>query len=224
MSLKLALLASGSGTNVQSIIDKARAGILDASIGVVFCNRPGARVMERAKSAGIPCEALDHREYPDRAAFDRAVLEILSGYGCQAAALAGYMRIVTPAFIEFFGGRVLNIHPALLPSFPGVHGALDALDYGCRITGPTVHFVEQCMDSGPIIIQAAVPLNVEEDLEALRERIQIMERRIYPQALQWLAKDRLTIEGRRVFLAPGGGKRAPVNGDWLVWPPLEEGF
>lgn len=224
MSLKLAILASGEGTNAQAIMDKARDGSLDAEIRLIFSNRPGAGVIARAKQAHIPAIALDHQQYPSRTAYDLALVEILREADCEIIVLAGYMRILSKAFLDAFEGHVLNIHPALLPSFPGTHGAQDALDYGVKLSGASVHFVEEHMDSGPLIIQAAVPVKIEEDVEALKQRIHALEHRIYPQALQWLAEGRISISGHRVALAPAGKNRIFPDGDWLVWPPLEEGF
>ena len=183
MALKIAILASGSGTNAQSMIDKAAQGVLDIDIRLIAGNRPGAKVFERAEKAGIP-------------------------HVC----------------IQAFPGRVINIHPAILPSFPGAHGGPDAQAYGVKITGCTVHFVEELVDSGPVIIQAAVPANAGEELDDLMNRIHPLEHRIYPQALQWLAEGRLRVEGRQVFLAPADRKTVTPDGPWLVWPPLEEGF
>lgn len=224
MPLKIAILASGSGTNAQAMLDKAAAGVLDVDIRLIVSNRPGAGVLERARKAGVPCAVLDHTAYPDRKAHEAAVVETLKGCGADYIVLAGYMRLLTPMFLEPFAGRVLNIHPALLPSFPGTHGGADALAYGVKLTGCSVHFVEEEMDAGPLIIQAAVPVNAGEPLDALMPRIHQMEHRIYPQALQWLAEGRIRREGRQVFLAPGSTKPLRPDGDWFVWPPLEEGF
>ena len=226
MTLRLAVLASGSGTNFQSMLDAVARGVLDADIRLVVCNRPGAKVIDRARGAGIPVAVLDHTLWPDRASFDAAVVEAIRKAGADTVALAGYMRMVTPVFLEAFPGRVLNIHPALLPSFPGVHGALDARNWGVRITGCTVHFVDEIMDHGEVIIQAAVPSTADEPQETLEARIHAQEHRIYPQALQWLAEERLqrAPDGRNFLLRPGSHARAVPTPDTLVWPPLEEGF
>ena len=150
--------------------------------------------------------------------------EELLAAGVEYVVLAGYMRLLTSTFLQAFPGRVINIHPAILPSFPGAHGGPDAQAYGVKITGCTVHFVEELVDSGPVIIQAAVPANAGEELDDLMNRIHPLEHRIYPQALQWLAEGRLRVEGRQVFLAPADRKTVTPDGPWLVWPPLEEGF
>ena len=224
MPLKIAILASGSGTNAQAMIDKAAQGVLDVTIALIVCNRPGAGVVARAQKAGIPCLELDHTTFADRESFDARMVEALRQAGTELVVLAGYMRLLTPMFLEAFAGRVINIHPALLPSFPGVHGGADAMNYGVKVSGCTVHFVEEKVDSGPVLIQAAVPVNAGESVDDLMNRIHVMEHRIYPQAVQWLAQGRIDVQGRQVHLRPGADKRAPHDGDWLVWPPLEQGF
>lgn len=224
MPLNIAILASGSGSNAQAIIDKAAAGVLDVNVCCIICNRPGAGVIERAARAGIACVVLDHKAYPDRESYDRAVVQHLQKYDAGLVVLAGYMRLLSPVFLDAFSGRVINIHPALLPSFPGVHGGADALEYGVRISGCTVHFVEEKMDGGPVIIQAAVPVNPGEDVDDLMQRIHAMEHRIYPQAIQWLAQNRISVWGREVHVAPGSAAATVPDGQWLVYPPLEEGF
>ncbi|MBQ3059502.1 MAG: phosphoribosylglycinamide formyltransferase [Desulfovibrio sp.] len=224
MSLKIAILASGSGTNAQAMMDKAAAGLLDVDIRLVCSNRPDAGVLDRARKAGLPHLALDHTLFAHRTDFDRKLENVLQGCGVEYVVLAGYMRLLSADFLQAFPGRVVNIHPAILPSFPGVHGGPDAQAYGVKLTGCTVHFVEEEMDSGPVIIQAAVPVNAGEELEELMSRIHTMEHRIYPQALQWLAQGRIHVDGRQVHLAPSARPAVTPDGPWLVWPPLEEGF
>lgn len=224
MPLNIAILASGGGSNAQAIIDKAAAGVLDVNVCCIICNRPGAGVIQRAAKAGIACVVLDHKAYPDRESYDSAVVQHLQEHGAELVVLAGYMRLLSPAFLDAFSGRVINIHPALLPSFPGVHGGADALEYGVRISGCTVHFVEEKMDGGPVIIQAAVPVNPGEDLDDLMQRIHAMEHRIYPQAIQWFAQNRISVWGREVHVAPGSAAAIAPDGQWLIYPPLEEGF
>lgn len=224
MPLKIAILASGNGTNAQAFIDKARTGQLDVDIRLIAGNRPGAGVFARAQAAGIPTCALDHKAFPDRVSFDREMVTRIRESGAELVVLAGYMRLLSQEFLSAFSGRVINIHPALLPSFPGVHGGADALAYGVKLSGCTVHFVEEAVDSGPVIIQAAVPVNAGEDEDSLMQRIHVMEHRIYPQALQWLAEERISVNGRQVYLAPSHKPRVKPDGQWLVWPPLEEGF
>lgn len=224
MALKIAILASGSGTNAQSMFDKIRAGLLDVEVRLVISNRPKARVLERARQAGIPVLELDHKAYPDRETFDSVLAEAIRRSGAELIVLAGYMRLLTPGFLEAFTGRVVNIHPALLPSFPGVHGAADARAWGVKLSGCTVHFVDEEVDHGSVIIQAAVPVFAGETAEELQQRIHAMEYRIYPQALQWFAEGRIRVEGRDVYVLPGRRPRLAPDRDWLVWPPLEEGF
>ncbi|HJD97069.1 phosphoribosylglycinamide formyltransferase [Mailhella massiliensis] len=224
MTLKLGILASGSGTNAQAIIDAAKAGRLDADIRIVISNRPGAKVLERAEKSGIPSLCLDHKTFPDRESFDARMVEALLSAGVDTVALAGYMRLVTPVFLDAFPNRVLNIHPAVLPAFPGTHGARDAWIYGAKFSGCTVHVVDPVMDGGPVIVQATLPIRQEEDDEALLNRIHVFEHRIYVQALEWLAEGRLHLDGRRMLLAPAGKALAPQPELALIWPPLEEGF
>ncbi len=226
MPLNLAVLISGSGSNLQSIIDRVASGVLEADIRLVASNRPEAYGLERARKAGIPTVVLPHGDYPSREDFDRALIAAIRDHGADAVAMAGFMRMVTPKFLQSFPGRVLNIHPALLPSFPGTHGQRDAAEYGVRIAGCSVHFVDEGMDSGPIVIQAAVPALPTDNGETLGARILTMEHRIYPQALQWLSEGRLSAQGRKVFLAPAAHPKAFVGDpcEFLVFPPLEEGF
>lgn len=224
MPLKLAIFASGSGTNAQAIIDKIRRGVLDASVELVFTDRPGAKVIERALAANIATVELDPRDYESREDFDLKALEFVRAHECDALALAGYMRILSAKFLEEFGKPALNVHPALLPSFKGAGGVADAVDYGVKISGCSVHFVNEKLDSGPLIIQAAAPTLQNDDVASLRERIQTLEHRIYPQALQWLARGRLRVEGAKTILKPAPNPLAPTPVNALIWPPLEEGF
>ncbi len=231
MPLSLAVLVSGSGSNLQSLIDKIEAGLVDGEIKLVLSNNPDAYGLIRAQNHGIPTAVIQHTDHPNREAFDAAMLDAVADAGAESGAvvLAGFMRLLSPVFVNAFAGRLLNIHPALLPSFPGVHGQSDAADYGVKLSGCTVHFVDEKMDHGPVVIQAAVPALADDDGNTLGERILALEHRIYPQAVQWLAAGRLTIEGRRVSLAPPTeGAAAPADmsetGPCLVNPPLERGF
>lgn len=224
MTLQLAVVASGNGTNAQAMFDAIRRNVLDARVRLVLCNRPGAGVLQRAAAAGVPSLCLDHTAWPDRASFDAAMVDAIRNAGADTVALAGYMRILTPGFLHAFPGRILNIHPALLPSFPGVHGGEDAQAWGVKITGCTVHFVDEAVDHGAVIVQAAVPANPGEALDDLMQRIHALEHRIYPQALQWLASGRIRVENRQVHVLPAGIPTVQPDGPCLVWPPLEQGF
>ena len=198
--LSLGVLISGSGSNLQSIIDRIEAGALDARIAVVISNNPSAFGIERAKKHGIPCRIVDHRNFAAREDFDRALIEILHEKKADLIVLAGFMRVLTTTFLRAFPQKIMNIHPALLPAFPGTHGQQRAFDFGVKISGCTVHFVDDGVDTGPIIIQAAVPVRENDSAETLAARILREEHRIYPQAIQWYAEGRLSIEGRTVLL------------------------
>lgn len=196
--LNLAVLVSGGGTNLQAIIDSIEAGTLNARISVVICSRGDAFAIERAKERGIPTEVVTKKEYPDKAAFDRRLAEILNTHGVELIALAGFMRILTPDFIRAFHGRIMNIHPSLLPAFPGLNVQKKAIEYGARFSGATVHFVDEGVDTGPIIIQAVVPILPGDTPEVLSERILKEEHRIYPEAISLFAHGRLEVRGRSV--------------------------
>ncbi|WP_242396249.1 phosphoribosylglycinamide formyltransferase [Anaeromyxobacter oryzisoli] len=222
--IRLGVLASGSGTNLQALLDATAAGRLDAKVAVVVSNVPGAGALERARRAGVATEVLPSKGVADRAAYDRAVVETLRRHEVELVCLAGYMRIVTPAFLGAFGPsassrgcpRVVNVHPALLPAFPGMHAARQALTYGARVAGCTVHFVDEGTDTGPIIAQAAVPVLPGDDEAALQARIQVEEHRLYPQAVQWIAQGRLALEGRVVRVDGVAAAGAPLEN-----PPVE---
>ncbi len=202
MSLSLAVLVSGSGSNLQSIIDYIQAGYMDARIDLVLSNKSDAYGLERAGNHGLPTRVVSPSGFSTREEYDGELIRVIRGHGAQAIALAGFMRLLTPRFIQAFKHRILNIHPALLPSFPGLSAQKQAVDYGVRLSGCTVHFVDEKMDHGPIIIQAAVPCLPGEDTDSLKERILALEHRIYPQALQWMAQDRLEVRRGQVFLNP----------------------
>lgn len=200
MALKLALLASGRGTNAATIVRHVKAGTLDAEVVLVLCNNPEAQVLNTMAEEGIPTWCRNHKEFPDRGTFDKAMLEAIRRADADTVALCGYMRLLSAEFINAFAGRILNIHPAILPSFPGTQGGRDAYEYGVRFTGCTVHFVVEEMDAGAIIIQGVTPVLSTETDEDFMPRIHAMEHRIFPQALQWLAEGRLAFDGRRVVL------------------------
>ncbi|XPV76713.1 MAG: phosphoribosylglycinamide formyltransferase [Desulfovibrio sp.] len=228
MAMPIAILLSGGGSNLQAFIDCIEQGKLDAEIKVVISNKADANGLARAKEYGIPCEVVSHNDYPTREDFDARLVEIIRGTGIDAdtgcVVLAGFMRILTDVFVGAFSGRIINIHPALLPSFTGADGQGDADTYGVKLAGCSVHFVTLEMDSGPIIIQGAVPAYPTDDRDALAKRILAVEHRIFPQAVQWFAHDRLSLMGRKVYLEPIGLELAPPTQGVLVNPPLEEGF
>ena len=204
--LKIGVLGSGSGSNMQSIVDEIEAGRLDAEVRVVLADVPDAKMLDRAKRHGIPCQYLDCAPWKTKLegqAEDRCI-EILRGAGVDTVVLAGFMRIVKPGLLAAFPNRVLNIHPALLPAFPGVHSWTQALDYGCKVAGVTVHFVDGGTDTGPIIVQKAVPVLEDDTPETLHARIQVEEHKAFPEALALLAAGRLSVEGRRVRIDPAG--------------------
>ena len=202
--LKLAILGSGSGSNMQSITDAIDAGTLNAEIAVVFSDNADAFILERARKRGIEAVHLDCSPWKTKLegpAEDRCI-ELMRSRGVDTVVLAGFMRIVKSKLLAAYPGRVLNIHPALLPAFPGVESWKQALDYGCKTAGVTVHFVDAGTDSGPIIVQRSVPVLEDDTPETLHARIQVEEHKAYPEALRLLAAERLSIEGRRVRIAP----------------------
>lgn len=208
-TLKLGILVSGSGTNLQAILDAIADHSLDAEIRLVVSNLPNVRALDRARDAGVPHRVLSHRDYASRDAFDQALVDTLRASGVEWVALAGFMRVLTPRFLAAFERRVVNIHPALLPAFPGVHAQKQALDYGVKVAGCTVHFVDEGVDTGPIIAQRAVEVRDDDDASTLGARILEQEHAIYVEVLRWLAAD-------RVKVVPGeSGARARV----VVTPP-----
>ena len=198
----MGVLASGRGSNLQAIIDAIKAGTLAAKIAVVLSNKQDAQALERARRHGLTGVFLDPKPFagqPDsREAYDRAILDILKKYDVELIALAGYMKIVTPVLIGAYPNRIMNIHPALLPAFPGLEVQKQAIEWGVKIAGCTVHFVTEGVDEGPIIIQAAVPVLEGDSADTLAVRILAEEHRIYPRAIQLYAEGRLRVEGRRV--------------------------
>ncbi len=226
MTLSVGVLISGGGSNLQSLIDRIEAGVLDARISTVISNVPGVKGLERAVKHGIFSQVLSHRDYRVRRDYDLALVRSLKQADVEAVILAGFMRVVGPDLLAAFPQRVLNIHPALLPAFPGLHAQHQAAEHGVRISGCTVHFVDEQVDHGPIIIQAAIPAQAEDDADSLGARILALEHRIYPQAVQWLAQDRLEIQNRRVVLRPANALPADPAGlpSCLIHPMLEKGF
>ena len=202
MGLVLGVLASGSGSNLQAILDESAAGRLDARVAVVVSDNPAARALDRAREAGVAAEVVDFGASPSREAHDAKIVDALRRHGVDTVALAGYMRLVSPVILRAFPERVVNIHPALLPSFPGLHAHSHVLAHGAKFSGCTVHFVDEGVDTGPIIIQAVVPVRDDDTPDTLAARVLREEHRIYPQALEYLAEGRVRIEGHRVRIVP----------------------
>jgi phosphoribosylglycinamide formyltransferase 1 len=200
--LRVGVLASGNGSNLQALIDQSTKGTLPACIACVISNNASAFALERARRHGIPAIHLDHRLFSGREEFDKALVASLSEHGVELVALAGFMRIISPVLIDAFPNAIMNIHPALLPSFPGLHPQRQALVHGVKIAGCTVHFVDAGTDTGPIICQSAVPVEEGDSEESLAARIQVEEHRLYPLAVRLFAEGRLTVDGRRVIVNP----------------------
>ncbi len=213
--LRLGVLASGGGTNLQSIIDQCQAGQIDAEIALVLCNNPDAGALQRAAKADLPQLCINHRDFAKRQDFDQAVVAALQEAGVELVVLAGFMRIISDDFLAAFPQRVINIHPALLPAFPGLNVQQQAIDYGARFSGCTVHFVDSGVDTGPIICQAVVPILPNDDAQTLAARILEQEHKIYPQAIQLIAEDRVRIVGRKVEISATSDNTAV-----LINPPL----
>jgi phosphoribosylglycinamide formyltransferase-1 len=206
--ITIGVLVSGSGTNLQAILDAVAAGKLDARVAVVVSNVPGAKALDRARAAGVEAVVADHREHADRRAYDAVLVDLLRARGVDVVVLAGFMRLLTDVLLEAFPLRVVNVHPALLPAFPGVHAQRQALEYGVRVSGCTVHLVDRGTDTGPIIAQAAVPVLPGDDEEALRLRILEQEHELLPRVLQWMADGRVMVQPPA---SPGGRVRVYVR-------------
>lgn len=216
--IQLGVLVSGGGTNLQSIIDSIEGGTLDASIRVVISNVPGVRSLERAQKHHIPAVVVDHERFATREDFDREIVAVLKAHNVELVVMAGFMRILTPVLLRAFPQKILNIHPALLPSFQGLHVQEKAFDYGVKFSGCTVHFVDEGVDTGPIIIQAVVAVYDDDTAETLQQRILKEEHRIYPQAIQLYAEERLEVTGRKVRVKdPRPREATPLHN-----PPLEK--
>ncbi len=194
----LGVLCSGRGTDLQSIMDAISDGKLDAEIAVVLTDKPDVMALERAEKAGIKNICVNRKEYETREAFEKVLVKNLQEAGVTLVVLAGFMRILSPYFVHAYSGRIMNIHPALLPSFGGAHAHRDVLAYGVKVSGCTVHFVDEGMDSGPIILQATVPVLDDDTEESLGARVLEQEHIIYPKAIQLYVEGRLEVEGRHV--------------------------
>jgi len=210
--LALGVLASGRGSNLQALLDACETGGFPARVRLVVSDVATAHALERARRRGVEARHVDPKGFPSREAFDRAVMEILREAGVDLVCLAGFMRLLGKAFVAAWPHRIMNIHPALLPAFPGLHVQRKAVEYGVKISGCTVHFVDEGTDTGPIIVQAAVPVLDDDTEESLAARILREEHRIYPQAIRLFAEGRLEVRGRRVMVrGAAGGAAAPAG-------------
>ncbi len=199
--MKIAVLVSGSGTNLQTLIEQLHqdetSGI---DIAVVLSDRRKAYALTRAKRVGIPTHVVRTQDYENRLDFDAEISRVIEQYAVELIVLAGFMKLFQPPFVQKYRNRIINVHPTLLPAFPGAHPVADTLAYGVKIAGITVHFVDEDVDSGPIIAQSTVPVLDTDDEESLHNRIQVEEHKLYPQVIKWYAQGKLKIEGRKVIV------------------------
>ncbi|GFN33281.1 phosphoribosylglycinamide formyltransferase [Paenibacillus xylaniclasticus] len=198
--LRVAVFASGQGTNFQALADAVRDQKLDVTIELLVCDRPSAPVVERAKLAGVDAFVFKPKDYPSREAYETEIAAELERRGIELIVLAGYMRILTPVLVDAYYGRMINIHPSLLPAFPGVNGIGQALEYGVKVTGVTVHFVDGGLDSGPIIAQRVVEVGPDDTESSLAERIHAAEQALLPWVVQQIAHGLVQLDGRRVTI------------------------
>jgi phosphoribosylglycinamide formyltransferase 1 len=206
---RITVFASGFGSNLQAIIDYGKSNDLNGDIALVLSNKKDARALDRARENGIKAVFINPSEYNDRRQYDARIIELLESEEIDLIVLAGYMLILSDEFVSKFRNKILNIHPALLPSFKGTHGIRDAFDYGVKVTGVTVHFLEEDLDSGPIIIQKPVDIEEDDSMEKLESRIHRIEHHIYPLAVKYFCEDRLKIEGRKVRIL----RKENINGE-----------
>lgn len=199
--LRVGVLASGRGSNLQAILDATRAPGFPARVVIVICDRERATALERARAAGVEALWMNPKDYADRESYDAALVKELNARRVGLMCHAGWMRILSAVYIRAFAGRAMNIHPSLLPSFPGLHAQRQALDHGAKVAGATVHFADEGVDTGPIIAQASVPVHDDDTEETLAARILVEEHRLYPEAVRLFAEGRLSLDGRRVRIA-----------------------
>jgi phosphoribosylglycinamide formyltransferase-1 len=205
VSLSLGVLASGRGSNLQAILEACARPAFPAHVTIVISDRERAPALERARAAGVEALWVNPKDFEDRVAFDRALVDALQARGVGLVCHAGFMRILSPVYVRAFAGRALNVHPSLLPAFPGLHAQRQALEHGAKVAGATVHFVDEGVDTGPIVLQAAVPVEPDDTEATLANRILVQEHRLYPEAIRLFATGRLRIEGRRVIVLPEAG-------------------
>ena len=197
----LAVFCSGEGTNLQALLDAARRGRLRARVALVISDRPGARALRRAARAGVEARHVDPKRYPTRAAYERALIRLCEARAVRLVCLAGFMRVLSPVFVRRYRHRILNIHPALLPAFPGAHAVRDALAWGANVTGVTVHLVDEQVDHGPILLQEAVAVRPGDTEAALLARVHRVEHRLYPRAVALMLSGRVRVQGRRAVIS-----------------------
>lgn len=200
LAVRVGVLASGRGSNLQALLDAAQRPGYPATIAVVVCDHETAPALERARAAGVAAVFLNPKDYADRAAYDAALVATLESHDVRLVCLAGFMRILSPAFVRSYAGRILNVHPSLLPAFPGLGAQRQALDHGVKVSGATVHFVDEGVDTGPIVLQASVPVFPDDTEVTLAARILVQEHRLLPEAVRLFAEGRLEIAGRRVLV------------------------
>lgn len=217
MKTRIGVLVSGSGSNLQSIIDNIEQGKINAEIAVVISNVEGVYALERAKKHNIKTEVINHKDFKSREDFDRKLVNILKSYNVELVVMAGFLRVITKVLLDAFPMKIMNIHPALLPAFPGLHVQKQALDYGVKFAGCTVHFADEGVDSGPIIIQGVVPVLDNDTDETLSRRILSVEHKIYPMAIKLYTEGRIKVLGRKVYIDP------PLKieeGSFMTNPPV----
>ncbi|MDD1724989.1 MAG: phosphoribosylglycinamide formyltransferase [Methanospirillum sp.] len=192
------VLASGRGSNFQAILDRTRDGYIPAECAALITDNPGAKAIFRAQDAGVPVDVVDYRAYPDKTRYEKALITAISRYSPDLVILAGYMRLLGDRIVDEFSGRMMNIHPSLLPAFPGLHAQRQALEYGTKVAGCTVHFVTKDMDAGPVIIQRTVPVLDDDDEDSLAERILTEEHQAFPESVRLFFEGRIRLSGRKV--------------------------
>lgn len=205
---RIAVFASGQGSNFQSLVENVSNGKIEGSIELLVSDKPQALVVQKAQAAGIPCHLFHPKDYPSREAYEQEIVEKLNALEIDLVVLAGYMRLLTPVIVEAYAGRLINIHPSLLPAFPGKNAIGQALDYGVTLTGITVHFVDGGMDTGPIIAQRTVEVSAEDTAESLGESIHALEQQLYPEVVSWFAKGLVKLDKRKVTI---GAKECQEN-------------
>jgi len=209
--LKIGVLVSGRGSNLQAIIDSIETGKLSAEIGLVISDKPEAMALERCKRHSIPFSVIERKAFSSKGEFEEKIALKLKDVGVELVVLAGFMRVLSGRFLSHFPNRVINIHPSLIPAFQGLHAQRQAVDFGVRFSGCTVHIVDESVDGGPVIVQAVVPLLPQDTEESLSERILAYEHKILPQAIEWFSQGRVRVEGRRVHVKDARYGTLPVN-------------